>query len=165
MNKQAKILLGVAGLIIALGAVLFVAEPEEGETKKAPEVVNILEVDKTNHDFGTISMKDGKVKTVYTITNPKEAEVTLRTLYTSCMCTQATLRVNGTTEGPFDMQGHGLAGTFNQKLQPGQTAEIEVEFDPNAHGPSGVGVIERVVILEGLDGKLLTVGLRANVTP
>lgn len=166
MNKQVKKLLGVATIIIALGTVLFIAEPEQGATKKAPTpVVNILSIDKPDYDFGTISMKNGKVKTVFKVTNQHESEVTLRKLYTSCMCTKATLKVNGITEGPFDMEGHGFSKVFDQKLQPNQIAEIEVEFDPNAHGPTGVGLIERVVILEGLDGRLVTINFKANVTP
>ncbi len=63
------------------------------------------------------------------------------------------------------MPGHGSIPTFEQKLEPNQEAEIEVEYDPNAHGPSGVGRIERSVIVDGRDGKLATYNIIANVTP
>jgi hypothetical protein len=63
------------------------------------------------------------------------------------------------------MPGHGSIPTFDQRLEPNQEASIEVEYDPNAHGPSGVGRIERSVIIEGRDGKLVTLNIIANVTP
>lgn len=166
MPKQIKIML-VAGVgIIALALVLFLNQPTEPEQIQGTgDAQNVLQADKDSYDFGTISMKDGKVKTIFKVTNPTTETITLSKLYTTCMCTEAKLVVNGASEGPFGMQGHGSIPTFEQMLEPNQEADIEVEYDPNAHGPSGVGIIERSVILEGLDGKLATLNIKANVTP
>jgi hypothetical protein len=166
MNKQTKILLGIVSIVIALGLLLFIVEPDaKAPTDNTTSFTNVLSVDKPMHDFGTISMKDGKVKTSFLITNNQTSEFSLNKLYTSCMCTEATLKINDVKEGPFGMPGHGALPTFSEKLQSNQQAELEVEFDPNAHGPSGIGVIERTVVLESRDGKLVEVGIKANVRP
>jgi len=52
----------------------------------------------------------------------------------------------------------------NDTIKAGETREIEVVFDPNAHGPAGVGLIERVVRLE-YGEKTLELNIKAVVTP
>lgn len=128
-------------------------------------VSDVLEANKTFHDFGTISMKNGKVTTTFKLKNIKSEPVELTRLYTSCMCTNATLKLSGQSEGPFGMIGHGSIPKFSDMLASGQEAEVEVVFDPNAHGPAGVGTIERTVTIEGKDGKLAELNIKATVTP
>jgi hypothetical protein len=125
----------------------------------------VLEANETFHDFGTISMKNGKVSTTLKLKNIKAEPVSLTRLYTSCMCTEAKINVAGKTEGPFGMIGHGAIPKFNDFLAPNTEAEVEVVFDPNAHGPAGVGTIERTVTVEGQDGKLAQLNIKATVTP
>jgi hypothetical protein len=166
MSKQLKIIIGIALAVIGLGVVFFLNQPSEHEQiRGAGDERNILQADKESYDFGTISMKNGKVKTTFKIKNPTAETITLHKVYTTCMCTVAKLSVNGVTEGPFGMPGHGAIPTIQQKLEPNQEADIEVEYDPNAHGPSGVGRIERSIIIEGKDTKLATLNIIVNVTP
>lgn len=166
MTKQIKIIIAVAVTVVGFGVLLFLNQPTEHEQMQGTSAEhNVLSSDQQSYDFGTISMKDGKVKTTFKVKNPTAEALTLSKLYTTCMCTDAKLVVNGSTEGPFGMPGHGSIPTFEQKLEPNQEADIEVEYDPNAHGPSGVGRIERSVIVEGQGGKLATFNIIANVTP
>lgn len=166
MTKQIKIIIAVAVAVVGFGVVLFLNQPTEHEQMQGTSAEhNVLSSDQQSYDFGTISMKDGKVKTTFKVKNPTAEALTLSKLYTTCMCTEAKLVVNGLTEGPFGMPGHGSIPTFEQKLEPNGEADIEVEYDPNAHGPSGVGRIERSVIVEGQGGKLATFNIIANVTP
>ena len=172
MSPFTKIILYTGIGVATLAGILWYAQPNRqpqttgNEPTVSTVVNNTVQVDKTSYDFGTISMKDGNVNTTFAIQNTQKADLLLTKLYTSCMCTTALLKINGVTEGPFGMPGHGLTPkSFNQALAIGQTAEIEVEFDPNAHGPSGVGVIERQVILETPQGRLTTFDLKANVIP
>ena len=84
------------------------------------------------------------------------------------MCTVAYLEtVDGDAEkGPFSMVGHG--GTVpkaNEIIKPGESRKIRVVFDPNAHGPAGVGIINRVVTLEDSLGRVLEFQIKAVVTP
>ncbi len=116
-------------------------------------------------DFGSVSMAKGKVRHTYQIKNPTESPVIISKLYTSCMCTAATLIKDGQRFGPFGMPGHAGIPAINETLAPGQTAEIETEFDPAAHGPAGIGPIAREVIIEQESTAPLKLSFKANVTP
>ncbi len=170
MTKQSSLILSIAALVIILGGVLMYAEPDtntqaEGDGSQH-QTENILKPDRNLQDFGTIAMKDGKVKTTFKVKNENAEPLQMNKLYTSCMCTEAVLiMVGGKRLGPYGMPGHGAFPTFKESLAPGEEAEIEVEFDPNAHGPSGVGPIERVVILEDTAHQLMSVQIKANVIP
>lgn len=166
MPKNIKIAILVGVAVLGLGVLLFVNQPSEHEEMEAFENQNnVLAVNEQLHDFGTISMKNGNVRTSFKVKNTTPQTVIVTKLYTTCMCTKATFKLAGRINGPFGMLGHGSAASFQEILEPNQEADVEVEYDPNAHGPSGVGTIERSVILEGIDGKLLTVNIKATVTP
>ena len=47
-----------------------------------------LEFDKTVHDFGEISVKDGPVSCEFTVTNGGDAPATIYAVVSSCGCTQ-----------------------------------------------------------------------------
>ncbi|OGG54632.1 hypothetical protein A3D62_00640 [Candidatus Kaiserbacteria bacterium RIFCSPHIGHO2_02_FULL_49_11] len=118
------------------------------------------------YDFGRISMKDGNVRTRFSVTNPTSRDITLKSIVTSCMCTEAFI-VNGDLKrGPFGMPGHGgVVPKANEIIKAGETREIEVVYDPNAHGPAGVGPIGRFIYLIEEDEKTLELQIRAVVTP
>src|SRR3989338_1824784 len=129
-----------------------------GDTLTAPE---------TFYDFGTISMKNGNVSKIFKVTNSTGADIKVPSLTTSCMCTNAyILSADGSKRGPFGMPGHGGAvPKANAMIRSGESMDIEVVYDPNAHGPAGVGLIERSVFLEDEDNKIIQFKLRVNVTP
>jgi len=164
----------MAVFVIVLTLVLgFLARPEGGinnTTKDGEkEVVNKespLVTDLSHYDFGTIKMKDGKVSKRFSFTNTgRNTPVVLDKLYTSCMCTEATLFLAGSSFGPFGMPGHGSIRSLGLEMKEESLGEIEVVFDPAAHGPSGVGKITRDIRLEVKDGKPLELSFTANVTP
>ncbi|MBI2514837.1 DUF1573 domain-containing protein [Candidatus Wolfebacteria bacterium] len=125
----------------------------------------LLEASETFFNFGEISMAQGKVSRNFPIKNSGSESIELNTLYTSCMCTTASFIKAGSRFGPFGMPGHGFVPPLNQSLTPGEEAGVEVVFDPAAHGPAGVGPIERVVYLENNAGRPLELKFRAVVTP
>ena len=64
------------------------------------------------------------------------------------------------------MVGHG--GTVpkaNEIIKAGESRKLRVVFDHNAHGPAGVGIINRVVTLEDNGGGILEFEIKAVVTP
>jgi len=128
---------------------------------------NKLTAEETFYDFGKISMKDGNVSKTFKVTNSGTEDISVPSLYTSCMCTNAyILNADGTKKGPFGMPGHG--GTVpkaNAVIKAGESLEIEAVYDPNAHGPAGVGLIERSVILEDENKNIVEFKFRASVTP
>jgi len=159
-------LIWIAVAILAIVGLAFAAQPNslanQGSTQST---ANLLIIDPVSHDFGTISMADGVVRQSFSLTNPTAEPMVISLVYTSCMCTEATLTLNQQTFGPFGMLGHGISPQLKQTLGPNATATIEVAFDPAAHGPAGVGLIERETVIESGGQRLGTISTRANVAP
>lgn len=129
-------------------------------------VSNVLTASETFYDFGTISMKNGNVSKLFRVTNETNVDVLIPSLTTSCMCTEAYfLGTDGVKNGPFSMPGMGFVPKLNATIKAGQRADIEVVYDPNAHGPAGVGRIDRFAYLEDINGNKLQFEIKANVTP
>lgn len=124
-----------------------------------------LKAEKTFFDFGSISMKAGKVSHGFKIQNSGSEPETISQISTSCMCTSATLEIGSQKFGPYGMPGHGFNPRINVSLEPGEEAEVQAIFDPNAHGPAGIGLNERAIYLETKAGGVLELRLSATVTP
>lgn len=120
----------------------------------------------TLYNFGTISMKDGLVNKEFTVTNPTDRAITVATVLTSCMCTSAYIvSTDGSLKGPFKMPGMGYVPPANEVIKAGESRTIRVVYDPNAHGPAGVGRINRFVTLTDAAGGALQLEIQALVTP
>lgn len=120
----------------------------------------------TSYDFGTISMKNGLVTKNFTITNPTGKDIFVTTLVTSCMCTKAFIvEPDGSTKGPFGMPAMGYVPPANETIKAGESRIIRVVYDPNAHGPAGVGRIDRFVTLTDASGGVIQFEIKALVTP
>lgn len=168
-----KNILGFAVALVVLFVVIFVAKPGLNSQNNSALILDtasissngVLAAEIESYDFGTISMKKGDVKYSLKIKNIGNEAVTIGKIYTSCMCTIASILTNGKKFGPYGMQGHGFIPKVGEIMEPGSEAKVEVVFDPNAHGPAGVGRIERVVIIENSAGRDLEFGFTALVTP
>ena len=128
---------------------------------------NVLQAMETSYDFGKISMAQGLVEKTFEISNTTTQDVSLERITTSCMCTVAYLETAGGGEkGPFGMIGHGgSVPNVDEIIKAGETRKVRVVFDPNAHGPAGIGIINRVVMLEDNAGEKLEFRIKAVVTP
>lgn len=127
---------------------------------------SFLTATEASFDFGSISMKDGNVTKNFTVTNSTNKTVTIATVLTSCMCTSAFIvEANGNTKGPFGMAGMGRVPPADEAIPAGENRIIRVVYDPNAHGPSGVGRINRLVTLTDTEGGTLDLEIKALVTP
>jgi hypothetical protein len=157
--------LTVIASLLGLFALIIFSKPTEGQNNQTTSD-SFLSADEANFDFGTISMAKGKVSKLYKIKNPTDGPITINRISTSCMCTKATLVRGDKKEGPFSMPSHGgYAPKINQVMAPGEEAQIEAVFDPAAHGPAGVGPVDRKVFVDSSDNKRLILGFKANVTP
>ncbi|MBI5742701.1 MAG: DUF1573 domain-containing protein [Candidatus Niyogibacteria bacterium] len=114
-----------------------------------------LSAEETLFDFGTIAMGNGKVEHEFILKNDGKEALTVTSVLTSCMCTNAFLTDDrGKSYGPFGMSGHGGAtGEANINVAPGASVKLRAVFDPAAHGPAGVGVIQRSIYLETSSAK------------
>lgn len=123
----------------------------------------VLSIEENYFDFSTISMADGKVTHDFEIRNDSKESVVIGKVFTSCMCTTATVITNtGKKYGIFGM--HEKAGS-NIEIESGDFAIVAVTFDPAAHGPSAVGRVKRVVYLDtnSQERPKLQVSIQANV--
>lgn len=127
---------------------------------------SVLTAPETLYDFGTISMKSGNVTKEFLVANPTDQDITISTILTSCMCTTAfVVGPNGSVKGPFGMPGMGYVPPANEVIRAGESRTIRVVYDPNAHGPAGVGRIDRFITLTDTSGGALQLEIQALVTP
>lgn len=159
----------VAVTVIAILIAIFISQEKTTKprpvSEQQPAAVSTLVSPDPFFDFGKISMAAGNVSHKFTIENTGQTPITITKLYTSCMCTTATLITLAGKKGPFGMPGHAAIPTIAETLMPGGRARVEIVFDPAAHGPAGVGRIERVITAETNAGKPLELGFVAMVTP
>lgn len=163
------IVVGVLGLFLWGGKKQisnYSDDPNKAETKLVNGEKQFA-LSEDSYDFGTISMKNGMVAKSFTVTNTSNEEAILKSLTTSCMCTNAYIvGKDGKKRGPFGMPGHGgTVPKVNEQISALESREIEVVYNPNAHGPAGVGMINRMVFLESESGEILELKIKANVTP
>lgn len=164
---------GILAFILLLVGAIWFARPQiadrgatganQDQTDTGPRM--LAGVGETNYDFGNISMAAGNVRRAFTITNSSSTPITLTRMYTSCMCTTATLTAGGKKYGPVGMPGHGAIPSMGYVLAPGEEANVEVVFDPAAHGPAGVGSITRAVRIEASEGAPVEFTFTAFVRP
>ncbi|TSC89190.1 MAG: hypothetical protein G01um10143_571 [Parcubacteria group bacterium Gr01-1014_3] len=171
MVKNPKNIIGVLLAISLFGIVIWLAQPSPTDQQAninanlAPDTVGALVLEEKSFDFGSISMAKGKVRHQFQLKNLSSDPVVIERITTSCMCTLATFTRNGESMGPFGMPGHGAVPKINQTLAANEEVVIDVAFDPAAHGPSGVGRIERIVFLENSVGNPLEIKISATVEP
>ena len=138
----------------------------QGASGAASNAKSALTAPQTFYDFGTIRMENGNVTKEFTVTNPTDKDITVSTVLTSCMCTTAFIvGADYKLKGPFSMPGMGYVPPANETIKPGESRIIRVVYDPNAHGPAGVGQIDRFVTLTDASGGTLQFEIKALVTP
>lgn len=160
-----KILIG-ASIVLVVLVLVWVARPKaEIDNLASPAVAGMLNAEVESFDFGVISMAKGAVGHRFSVKNNGSGPVTIEKIYTSCMCTTATLTTALGSFGPYGMPGHGFIPKINAQVAVGEEAIVEVVFDPTAHGPAGVGKIERIVSVENDAGAPLELRFSAVVAP
>jgi hypothetical protein len=117
----------------------------------APENPPRIEIDSPRYDFGTVSQTDGIVSTSFTIRNTGGSDLVIENIDTSCMCTTASLVYKGQESPRFSMSMHGKnPENFEMRIPAGETAQLRVYYDPNAHGKQKkpeIRVIREVTII------------------
>src|SRR3989344_742996 len=156
-NPILLVILSVVAIIIV--AAVFKPAPAE---KSDEAVAAVLTGEIMSYDFGSISMAKGKVSYDFKVKNTTAEKVEIKKMYTSCMCTEALFIKGDSQKGPFGMPGHGYVPPVNEPLEPGEEAIVRAIFDPAAHGPAGVGLIQRAVYLEGEHSKLIELQFSAT---
>lgn len=167
-NKTLNTILIIAIVVGVVGLLFWIGRANVGSSRNPASLTAVnsnLFREESFYDFGIISMAAGVVRHDFTVTNNGSEPLRIERMYTSCMCTIAEFIQNGAAAGPFGMPGHGPVPLLRKTVAPGETVTIGVTFDPAAHGPAGIGPVEREIYLEGQNGPLLTLVIKANVTP
>ncbi|MDP2650601.1 MAG: DUF1573 domain-containing protein [bacterium] len=126
-----------------------------------------LAVAESSYDFGEVSMAKGLVNHEFVLSNTSSGPVKVGSVETTCMCTVAYLKVGeGKEVGPFGMPGHGGArSAANLTVNPGEKLIVRAVFDPAAHGPAGVGTVERAIIVDVGKQEPVVMSFKALVRP
>lgn len=167
MKKYQNIILVLIAVAAVVGLIWLskAGDGENGNNSAAASTGGgILSSQEQSFDFGLISMSKGKVSHSFRVKNTGTGPVIVNKIYTSCMCTVISLIKDGGKIGPFGMPGMGVIPNIKEKLEQGEEAEILIVFDPAAHGPAGVGRINRSVSVENSGGKM-ELFIEANVVP
>jgi len=112
--------------------------------KERPEIV----VEPERYDLGEVSMAAGVVRRSFTVRNEGTADLIIKSISTSCGCTTAKLVVGEVESPSFGMHDNP---EWHWTLAPGESAELQVFFDPAHHGPKGIGPFARFVLIESND--------------
>lgn len=155
-------------LVAAALSLILIYRPSQKEDSSNPNIAapGALTLSERSFDFGEIKMSGGNVTRSFTISNDSVEDVKIEKITTSCMCTIAYLSGGAERKGPFGMPGHGgPTKAADEVIRAGERREIEVVFDPNAHGPAGIGSIDRSVYIEDSLGRVSEYRFRGLVTP
>jgi len=145
-----KLILGfIIGLFVLVGG-SYALVNMSGSTSKIETSSNAKAsiISKTDHDWGTIGISDGKVSATYKIKNDGTEPLKIFNVVTSCACTTAQIKIGNTTSPEFGMH---TKSQYVSEIPPGKTAEVIATYDPAFHGPSGVGAISREITMETND--------------
>lgn len=168
MNQTKSIIISIISAVLIIIGLVYISNSFSGDdspTNGDSRSSGVLTPEKTAFDFGTISMAAGEVSHTYKIKNSSAQRVIISKMYTSCMCTTASIIKGSEKKGPFGMPGHMRIPTINEEVRPGEEVNVEGIFDPAAHGPAGVGPIERTITLENNAGKAIELTFTAMVKP
>lgn len=152
----------VVTVLIVVGAVVFIGKSEANKPSVAlTEDVNV-EVGETSYDWGTIKLSGGDAVKTFDIKNTGTTALKLYNVSTSCMCTTAQVLIDETKSPFFGMH---QKSSWMGEVAPGKVATLSVVFDPDFHGPQGVGDISRQVTVATNDKSqpTLTFNLTAKV--
>jgi hypothetical protein len=149
MFKDMKLFLIVVGIsVLLLVGLAFLSKGSSAEEPVISGPAQGIEASPEFYELGNVPINGGLVVKEYEIKNTTDREVNLKKIVTSCMCTKAAFEVAGQKTKFFGMEGMGDRNPgVNVKIGPGQSGKVEVRFDPAAHGPQGVGPIDRSVYL------------------
>lgn len=152
--------LGITSIvIIIIVAALGITGFFNSENQKT---IAALAVDSTNYSFGEISMKNGIVNHNFLLKNPAKKAVIIDQIVTSCMCTEAELRGKR-----FGMHENIPVSQKTGTINPGEEVPLTVYYDPNAHGPTGVGPFKRQIRIStnSETQPVLTLSIEGEVIP
>jgi hypothetical protein len=150
MNKKFVIGIIVFILLIFGLAIVFAGK---GSSKAVVEktVGAKIKIDHLSKEMGDISYDNGLISHSFPVKNVGTKNLEIANMATSCMCTNVYIKTNEGKSEQFGMKGMSNPSDWKGIIEPGKTAEVIAVFDPQYHGPQGVGPVSRTVSMETND--------------
>ncbi len=150
MKNDFKVMIGALGitfLIIVGGVALFGGEKGNADQTPISQVMGV-EATPANYELGAVPINGGIVTKEYEVKNTTDKVIKLKKIATSCMCTEAKIKVSDKGTRFFGMEHPTDKNPpVNIEIAPDEIAKVTVNFDPAAHGPQGTGPFDRSVWL------------------
>lgn len=108
------------------------------------------------YDFGKVPASQGTVETTFEVKNVGVSNLILSGMETSCGCTKAKLKVKSEKSKVIESPEFGMHGNptdWSASLEPGETAELVVVFDPNFHQNTAGPVTRTISIFSNDPGR------------
>lgn len=159
MSKETKYIIGISLAVVAVigGIAVWASTPTSGSTggigRGGDRFVNNvfaqgISATTESINIGQVSYGGGIIKKEFEIKNTTEKTMKLIKIVTSCMCTKTRVKFGEKTTKFYAMEMNGDKNPIiNYDFPAGSTAKVEFDFDPAAHGPAGIGSIDRVITL------------------
>ncbi len=147
-----KILIGfivVTFLILGGGVFILSKTSIVGQVNGVSANAKFLAPEKS-FDWGQIALSGPDATKTFIIKNTGTDTLKLTNIKTSCACTKAQMVIDGKSSPFFGMH---TPSSWVGEVLPGKEASLTVIFDPDFHGPSGIGAIERLISLETNDAE------------
>lgn len=151
MSKEGKIIIAiVVGMILLVGGLAFAMTKSSGgggdKFIQNVEAAELVASPSGIMNLGQVAYGGGKISKTFEIKNTSDKTVKLRKITTSCMCTTATVKIGDKETNSYGMEMNGdLNPLIDYDLPAGGSAFATFVFDPAAHGPQGIGPIDRIV--------------------
>ncbi|MFH1840675.1 MAG: DUF1573 domain-containing protein [Candidatus Shapirobacteria bacterium] len=147
-------------VIVALGVYLLSRAP--ARVALFPENEARIGLESRRYDFGSVRLNSGLIVHRYVIRNLGKIDLKIANLASSCACIKVYFKSANQESPRAGMKGMTKISEWIGVLQPEESGEVIIEFDPNFHGPQGVGKITRAVSFETNDPQNRYVELSFN---
>ena len=85
------------GTVVVIGGFIWSSQQSSGLAGQPSSDPSALVSDSQLYDFGTISMAKGEVAHSFKIRNTSQESLSIKQVYTSCMCTLAEVKIGEKT--------------------------------------------------------------------
>lgn len=153
MNKKIILIFLTTLFLIGGGVYLITRNQNKVADSALPKVdPQDVQISPETYDIGKVLMKNGIVQREYEIKNNSKNVLRVKNIVTSCMCTRAQVVLGDKRSRFYAMEMSGAKNpNIDFDIPAESTAKLIVRFDPAAHGPAGVGPVDRSVWLTFAD--------------
>ncbi len=148
MMSKTTVMAIIVGLVVLFGGSVWLASTMANSAQVEMSEGAVAVVEEKSYDWGEIKIDGGIVEKVFLVKNEGDEVLKLFNVETSCVCTTAQMAKGEQTSPVFGMHDKSQ---YVLEVDPGETVDVLVKFDPMFHGPNGVGPISRTVTIETND--------------